>query len=110
MRMLRSHYQVTKLMGFSSVTKYLVLAVVLTQLACALLLRDTHPFSWKFLATAYVVGGTANQNLFLAIHEITHNLAAKSVGMNRLWAMTANLGIGVPYCVVFKVSRHLIRR
>lgn len=95
--------QVTKLMGYEPRTKYIVFAVVLLQITTAVLLRNTHPFSWKFLAAAYAIGGTANQNLFLAIHEITHNLAFKGVMHNRLLAMYANLGIGIPYSVVFKV-------
>ncbi|MBF3371938.1 fatty acid desaturase, partial [Leptospira interrogans] len=39
---------------------------------------------------------------FLAIHEITHNLAFKGIKENKLLAMVANLPIGVPYCVTFK--------
>lgn len=53
--------------------------------------------------TAYVVGATANQNLFLAIHEISHNLAFKKGWMNRVLAVVANLGIGVPYSASFRV-------
>ena len=90
-------------MGYTPLTKYLVLLVVGIQITTALLLRNTEPLSWRFVLASYVIGGTANQNLFLAIHEITHNLAFKSVMANRLLAMTANLGIGVPYSVVFKV-------
>jgi hypothetical protein len=54
--------------------------------------------------TAYVIGATANQNLFLAIHEISHNLAFRSPRMNRALAVVANLGIGVPYSASFRVS------
>lgn len=60
--------------------------------------------SWPFLTTAYVVGATANQNLFLAIHEISHNLAFKSPMGNRLLAIFANLPIGIPYSAAFRVS------
>jgi hypothetical protein len=45
---------------------------------------------------------TANQNLFLAIHEITHNLAFKKILHNKLLAIFANLPIGIPYAMVFK--------
>ena len=55
-----------------------------------------------FLLTAYVVGATANQNLFLAIHEITHNLAFKSPWANRFLAVVANLPIGIPYSASFR--------
>lgn len=61
--------------------------------------------SWPFLVTAYVIGATANQNLFLAIHEISHNLAFKSPWGNRLLAIFANLPIGIPYSAAFRVCR-----
>lgn len=60
---------------------------------------------WKFLATAYVIGATSNQNLFLAIHEISHNLAFRSPLGNRLLAIFANLPIGLPYSAAFRVSQ-----
>ncbi len=91
-------------MGHESLTKWVVLGVVLLQLATAYLLRSTRPLSLEFLLCAYAIGGTANQNLFLAIHEITHNLAFKGIKANKLLAIFANLPIGVPYCVTFKVS------
>jgi sphingolipid 4-desaturase/C4-monooxygenase len=55
--------------------------------------------------TAYIIGATANQNLFLAIHEISHNLAFKSAFANRLFAIFANLPIGIPYSASFRVMR-----
>ena len=85
-------------------TKYLVFAVVALQLFCVILLRSTPLLSWTFFATAYAVGGTANQNLFLAIHEISHNLAFKSPHANRLLAIFANLPIGIPYSATFRVG------
>jgi sphingolipid delta-4 desaturase len=93
-------------MGHEPLTKYVVLAVVFLQFTIAFLLRHTHPLSWKFLVAAYTIGGTANHNLFLAIHEITHNLAFKGVKPNKLLAIFANLPIGVPYAISFKVNRH----
>ncbi|WVR08595.1 hypothetical protein IAU60_005650 [Kwoniella sp. DSM 27419] len=99
---LKAHPEVRKLMGPTPYTFPLVLLVLAIQLTCAYLLRDTHPFSLAFLATAYVVGGTANQNIFLAIHEITHNLAFKSIRANKILAIGANLAIGVPYAMAFK--------
>jgi sphingolipid delta-4 desaturase len=79
-----------------------VLGVVSLQLTAAYLLRNTSPISWVFILTAYAIGGTANHNLFLAIHEITHNLAFKGIKANKLLAMFANLPIGIPYAVTFK--------
>ena len=76
--------------------------MVSLQVLCAYLLRDSPVLSWPFLLTAYVVGATANQNLFLAIHEISHNLAFKSAAANRVLAVIANLPIGIPYSASFR--------
>lgn len=63
--------------------------------------------SLKFVLAAYIIGATANQNLFLAIHEISHNLAFKAPLANRLFAVFANLPIGVPYSAAFRVSNSI---
>ena len=94
--------QVTKLCGPEPLTKYLATGVVLLQLACAICLRNTPIFSAAFIAVAYIIGATANQNLFLAIHEISHNLAFRSPLANRLLAIFANLPIGLPYSAAFR--------
>ncbi|KAJ7698695.1 fatty acid desaturase-domain-containing protein [Mycena rosella] len=102
MQIMKAHPEVTKLMGHEPLTKYVVLGVVSLQLYCAFALRYTSPWSPLFLVCAYVIGGTANHNLFLAIHEITHNLAFKRIVPNKLLAIFANIPIGVPYSVMFK--------
>ena len=96
-------------MGYEPLTKYVVLAVVSLQLYLAVYLRHTHPFSFSFLFLAYAVGGTANQNLFLAIHEITHNLAFKGIDANKALAVFANLPIGIPYSAAFMVCLTFVR-
>ncbi|KAK0635930.1 fatty acid desaturase-domain-containing protein [Bombardia bombarda] len=99
---IKAHPQVTKLCGPEPLTKYVVAGVVCLQLVLAHLLRNTPFWSWKFWAVAYVFGATANQNLFLAIHEISHNLAFRSPLANRLIAIVANLPIAVPYSASFR--------
>ena len=94
----------TKLMGHESLTKYVVLLVVSLQVGLAIYLRHTSPLSPLFIFCAYAIGGTANHNLFLAIHEITHNLAFKRIIPNKLLAIFANLPIGIPYSAAFKVG------
>jgi sphingolipid delta-4 desaturase len=89
-------------MGPTSITPPLAITVLLTQLSLAIYLSRYHPFSLPFLITAYAVGGTLNQNTFLAIHEITHNLAFRSLRANKCLAIVANLAIGVPYAMAFK--------
>jgi sphingolipid 4-desaturase/C4-monooxygenase len=99
---IKAHPEVTKLCGPEPLTKYLVVLVVCLQLFCAYQLRDTRILSWQFLMTSYLVGATANQNLFLAIHEISHNLAFRSGLLNRAFAIFANLPIGIPYSAGFR--------
>lgn len=89
-------------MGHEPLTKYIVLGVVALQLSVAFCLRHTKPLSPLFIFLAYAIGGTANHNLFLAIHEITHNLAFKGVDTNKALAVFANLPIGIPYSAAFK--------
>ncbi|KAH9900121.1 sphingolipid delta4-desaturase [Xylariomycetidae sp. FL2044] len=102
LQIIKAHPEVTKLCGPEPLTKYVVLLVVSIQILCAYVLRDTPFFSARFWALAYVVGATANQNLFLAIHEISHNLAFRSATANRLFAIVANLPIGIPYSASFR--------
>ncbi|KAI9798327.1 MAG: hypothetical protein M1833_004899 [Piccolia ochrophora] len=99
---IKAHPEVTKLCGPEPLTKYIVLAVISIQFFTAYLLRGSSPLSWPFLLSAYVVGATANQNLFLSIHEISHNLAFRSPIANRVFAIIANLPIAVPYSAAFR--------
>ncbi|KAL7274919.1 sphingolipid delta-4 desaturase [Rhizina undulata] len=99
---IKAHPEVTKLCGPEPLTKYVVLLVVSIQIGAAYFLRNTPVLSWPFFLMAYIVGATANQNLFLAIHEISHNLAFRSPLANRLIAIFANLPIGLPYSAAFR--------
>lgn len=99
---IKAHKDVLKLCGPEPLTIYTVILVVLLQVTCAALLRNSSVVSWPFFLTAYCIGATANQNLFLAIHEISHNLAFRTPLYNRLFAIFANLPIGVPYSAGFR--------
>jgi len=99
---IKAHPEVLKLCGPEPLTIPLVLGVVSLQCLCAYLLRNTSFLSLPFFLTSYIIGATANQNLFLAIHEISHNLAFRSPLANRLFAIVANLPIGIPYSASFR--------
>ncbi|KAF4616487.1 hypothetical protein D9613_008693 [Agrocybe pediades] len=102
MAIMKAHPEVTKLMGLEPLTKWVVLFVVSLQVGLSILLRNRSPTSPLFIFIAYAIGGTANHNIFLAIHEITHNLAFRGVAPNKLLAIFANLPIGIPYSAAFK--------
>ncbi|KAK9431530.1 fatty acid desaturase-domain-containing protein [Lipomyces doorenjongii] len=107
MQILKAHPEVTKLCGYEPLTKYVISGVVALQFLTAYLLRNSPFFSLKFLLTSYVIGATANQNVFLCIHELSHNLGFKKPIHNRLFAIFANLPIGIPYSASFR-PYHLI--
>jgi len=54
------------------------------------------------LASAWALGGFATAHLFLANHEVSHNLAFKSPLANKLLGLVANLPVGIPFSVAFK--------
>ena len=59
--------------------------------------------SWPvLLLTAYVFGGFATANLFLANHELSHNLAFRKPLYNQMLAIFANLPMAIPAAVTFK--------
>lgn len=64
--------------------------------------------SWALLIpVAYLIGGAANCNLQLAMHEISHNLAFKATtkgGMtaNRVLSLVANLPLALPAAISFR--------
>ncbi|PHH72147.1 hypothetical protein CDD80_4745 [Ophiocordyceps camponoti-rufipedis] len=99
---IKAHPEVTKLCGPEPLTKYVVALVVAIQVTTAWLLSSSDFWTLRFWLVAYVIGATANQNLFLAIHEISHNLAFRSPLANRVFAVFANLPIGVPYSASFR--------
>lgn len=104
---LAKHPEVKKLVGHEPKTKWLVIGVVLLQLSMAYLLRNTYPLTWKFFIVAYIVGATSNQAIFLAIHELSHNLLFKKPLHNKLFAIVVNLPIGIPYSASFQPYHQL---
>jgi sphingolipid delta-4 desaturase len=98
---LKAHPEIKKLFGNDPITAVYALCFVLVQFVCAYLLRNM-AFTWQFWLVAYVVGATCNHALFLAIHEISHNLTFKGISANRMYSMFANLPVGLPYAISFK--------
>ena len=104
-QILKKHPEINALMGPCPWTKYQVALVVSMQLGMC---YAASQMSWALLVpVAYALGGAANCNLQLAMHEISHNLAFKGttrVGMvcNRLLSLVANLPLGIPAAISFR--------
>jgi sphingolipid delta-4 desaturase len=96
----KAHPEVKKLEGPEPLTKWVVLGTVTVHVTLAILCRN---LSWPwFLLATYAISGTFQANLFLAIHEVTHNLAFSDYKKSRLLAMVANMPLVIPYCITFK--------
>ena len=98
---LKAHPEVGKLVGHEWRSKYIcTFLFVLPQMWLSVV---TANLPWiPYLAVAYVVGATITQALFLAIHELSHNLFFKSSLHNRAFSMLVNLPIAIPYAISFR--------
>lgn len=70
------------------------------QVVMAYIVRDMS--WWKVLVAAYVVSGTASQNLFCAQHELSHFLAFKKPVYNRILSLLSNCPLVVPMATAFR--------
>lgn len=74
--------------------KYKILFVVFLQLVMS---RLASGLSWPaWFALTYVVGGTLNHSLTLAMHEVSHNLAFHSFQLNKIFGIFVNFPLGIP--------------
>ncbi|OWM91244.1 sphingolipid delta(4)-desaturase DES1-like [Punica granatum] len=99
-QILSQHPQIKELFGPDPWAFVKITVVVLLQLYTATSLHDS---GWmKILAVSYFFGSFLNHNLFLAIHELSHNLAFSTPSLNRWLGIFANLPIGVPMSITFQ--------
>ncbi|KAF2363309.1 Fatty acid desaturase domain [Trinorchestia longiramus] len=100
---LKKHPEVKTLFGPDPMLGVWVVLIVLFQVASLFFVYHMH---WvPFLLMSYCVGGTLNHSLTLAIHEIGHNLVFghRYPLANRIVGMIANLPIGLPMSVTFRI-------
>lgn len=99
---LAKHPEIEQLYGTDWKTFPQVTAVVVTQLALAVYFGNYVTSMPFFLAAAWGVGGVLTANIFLANHELCHNLVFEKVWKNRVLGILINFPIGVPFSVAFK--------
>lgn len=97
---LRAHPSVARLQGVEPSSKYIAALLIAGQLWLASFCA-TMP--WPiFVLLAYVVGATAAQALFLAVHELAHDLFFRSRAANKAFAILANVPLVVPFAIAFR--------
>lgn len=77
-----------------------VVAVCIFEIVMAWAVREM-PW-WKVLLAAYVLAGTASQNLFTAQHELSHFLAFRKPLYNRILSIASNCPLVIPMATSFR--------
>lgn len=104
-QILADHPEVTKLYGIDPMLKVTTTLLVAFHVAVAIALQyfADMPYFWlMFVGVSYLIGATITHALFLAIHEITHDLAFKTKWYNNILAYVANIPLLFPYAMGFK--------
>jgi len=101
---LDKHPEIKKLMVVDHLFKYKVILLATFQLCMAMFMSYLNVSWLNLILVTYVVSGTANHALLLAIHEISHNMAFGHVKpiYNRIFGIIVNMPIGVPMSMSFK--------
>lgn len=99
---MKAHPEVKSLCGYCPYTKYITAFLVFVHFATAYYIATNDLAWWQWTLLTYVIGATCTHALFLAIHEISHDLAAKTKFANQCLGMFANLPIVAPYSVAFR--------
>lgn len=98
---LKKYPEVTKLVGPEPLTKYIVIILVLFQIILGISIRNMNYYSLTFWLITYCIGATANQAIFLSIHEVSHMLAFKNINYNKILNIFSNFPIVIPYSITF---------
>jgi len=100
---LQKHPEIAELFTTEPLTFWISLGILILQLSMAWMLRESE---WYIiLPLAYIVGGTVNHSLQLAVHELSHDLCwsgPNKDAANRLTAIMANLATCFPSGQTFK--------
>ena len=93
--------EVKSLFGVDPLLKYKTLFLVIVQLLIPIYFLPDN--LWLAGLILFIFGATISHVLFLAIHEITHDLAFKKKNQNNILAIIANIPLVFPYAMAFRV-------
>ena len=99
-RLLAAHPEVRELVGTEPRTAWVLVGIVVAQVAIAWVLRDQS--WWVILLGAYAFGAFADHALWTLIHECTHNLIFRKSSENSLLQILANVPIVIPAAIAFR--------
>lgn len=99
---LKAHPEIRQLFGPDPWIAVQVIGVVAAQIYVAKWVAESGCSNWTLAIVAYCIGGFATSNLFLANHELSHNLAFSTPWLNRFFGIVANIPIPVPFASGFQ--------
>lgn len=99
-QLLTKYPEIKKLMGYDPRSKYIAFAMLFTQLLIAVYLPPVA--WWQLLLLCFVIGGTLNHGISMAIHECSHNLFFKKIANNKCFSMLLNLALLLPIAISFR--------
>ena len=98
--LLKSHPEVSQLVGHTPNTAWYVLLIVSVQIAAAVGMQFL-PL-WAIFLASYTLGAVSNHALWVLIHESTHNLIFKKTSHSCLLQIFCNLPIIFPAAISFR--------
>jgi sphingolipid delta-4 desaturase len=102
-QILAAHPEIAELFTTEPLTFWLTLGIVCFQVSMAWSMRNVEWYT--LLACTYIISGTLNHSLQLAIHELSHDLCWSGRykdAANRLTAIMGNLATCIPSAQTFK--------
>lgn len=97
---MKAHPEIKNLFGYTPVTAFWTLFLVIAQFAIAALVADAS--WWVILLVSYFVGAVICHALLMLNHDITHNLAFKTTNQNMWLHILANMPLVFPATVGFR--------
>lgn len=99
-RMMRERPEVKSLFGIARFPKYIAVMTVCFQLFTASIAASFSTL--LFVLLAWMVGGTCNHSLTLAIHELAHDVWFNQSIYNRFFSLFVNIPIIIPMAISFR--------
>ena len=96
----RAYPETAALEGPDLAFRYTPVLFVALQVAMAYFVQD---MAWApLVALAYLVGGTLNHAMTLALHETSHSLAFADISANKYFGIFVNLPLAIPAFASFQ--------
>ncbi len=99
---MKKHPEVANLIGRNPYTALIMVFLLTLQFSLAIWLgKMGTEYWWLTLIVAYIIGAFANHNLYVVVHEATHNMIFKNRLANRWVCLLSDTANGLPGALGF---------